>query len=1258
MRALSLPSTSARRKAGRAGTAVALAAGAALLGALFSAPAVSAAPAVASATSKSDFVPSLKAVTSTVKNYKAGTYIVTLKDAPAASYTGGVNGFKATKPVAGEQLNTKSDAVKQYRAYLADKQKSLTSKVGVKAIYSYSIATNGFAAYLTPADAARLAKSSGVAHVTPAERLKPQAESSLDFLKVSTPGGLWDKIGGQANAGKGVVVGDIDTGIAPENPSFAGDPLGTTPTVNKPYLSGSTVVYTKSDGNTFTDTPDLGAPGELYPADGINSKIIGAHYYVAGFGAANVGTHSTGEYLSPRDGDGHGSHTASTAAGNFNVPASVGGQVFDNISGVAPAAKISVYKVCWSGPDPESSADDACTTPDIIAAIDQAVADGVDVINFSIGSSSGATTTYSPTDAAYLSAAAAGVFVAAAGGNSGPGASTLDNAAPWETTVAASTIPPIEATVVLGNGKKYAGLSITVTQDPTAIPLSAPLVLASTIPASGVTSADAALCGPDTLNPAGASGKIVVCDRGSFLFAQKGDEVHRVNGAGMIIVNVPGGSTGLVNTLYPQPTVHLPVSARSPINSYALTAANPTATFLPGNLTTTKVAVPQIADFSSRGPVLADGSDILKPDIAAPGVDILAAYTNVDRTPEFAFLQGTSMATPHIAGLAAVYLSVRPLASPAEIKSAMMTTANNTVDNAGKSVTDPFKQGAGEVKPTSFLNAGLVYLNDVTDWKRYLVGVGEATYPGVSGIDASNLNLASIAVGDLTSAQKVTRTVTSLGSGTYTATASVPGVKATVSPSTLSFTAAGQSKTFTVTFSRTTAAVDKYATGFLTWKRTSGSTTVRSPIVIHPTSIVAPSVITGTGTGGHVGVPVTTGASVPIRTQTLGLAEGVLTTPHGTGPDAYTDIATTGGYANYVHHVGPGSELVRFNVKPVIPDPNEDLDLYVFYYQNQADIPADISPADAATNTHLIAVSATTSANETVDLFAPDAGYYVTLVDYFSVPNDGRYKETFTDLNPDTAVGNLTVTPASFQGSTGASRTLDLRWGGLTPNRDYLGFLLFNNAAGSTLAQTPIFISSGDALAPVNLAKPTVKGMPHVGETLTVNEGTWDAENSLLDFSYQWLADGDAIGGATDSSYDILPADAGKDLSVIVTAKLASGGPDAPVRTAVSNSVHAVLASSVTFTVTPDPLTSSSTPTVHVVVSTSPAATADTPITGTVKVSYSNHTKSATLTAASDGVANITLPKLSKGKHTIFVVYSGGEFAAPATSAKLVVIVQ
>ena len=1225
----------------------ALVAGSALVAALFSVPTA------AAATDSSPHeisVPSAKSVLGDLKKFPSGKYIVRLKDSPASTYTGGISGYSATKPSTGKQLNAKSTSVKSYSALLEGKQEDLASRVGVKALYNYTLAFNGFAAELTSEEAARLAKSSSVSSVTPNEILKvqaasaavPEPETSGEYLKITTPGGLWDSIGGSQNAGKGVVVGVLDTGIAPENPSFSGDALGTTASTNKPYLSGNNVLFAKGDGNTFSSSR---VEGEQFDYSDYSTKIVGAKYFVDGFGEGNIGDAETnGEYLSPRDGDSHGSHTGSTAVGNADVDATVSGTDFGSIAGVAPAAKIAAYKVCWSGPDPDPDiqTDDGCATLDIVAAIDQAVADGVDVINYSIGGGS-AQTVYSASDEAFLNAAAAGIFVSASAGNDGPGASTLDNAAPWETTVAASTIPGYEATLELGDNKQYVGASISVDRTPGAPELTGDLVLAETAPAAEFEPAEANLCLAGSLTDA-VAGKIVVCDRGNNGRLAKSVEVARAGGIGMVLLNVDAGDT--ITDDHVIPAIHVDAPYRAAVRAYAATAGA-TATFHPGNITGKITPVPQLAGFSSHGPVLAAGSDVLKPDVTAPGVSILAAGANAEgEDPTYEFLSGTSMSAPHVTGLAALYLGEKPLASPAEIKSALSTTATDTVNNSSAKTTDPFGQGAGQVVPTRYLNPGLLYLSGLSDWKRYLVGTGEASFTGVSAIDPSNLNLPSIAIGDLTGKQTITRTVTSTGAGTWTPTISISGLTTKVSPSSLKFTAAGQSKSYTVSFERRTASFDKFKTGFLTWTKSGSSkSTVRIPLAIHPTSVKAPESVSGEGTSGSTSVEITPGRDGSIAIDPRGLAQGVLT-PNADDPTLpYTDVAlvdddeSTPSSRAYVKTVPEGTEFVRFDVEPLTDSIETDLDLYIFYAAEESD---DLDDYD------LIAQSATGSAGESVEIPDPEAGSYVSYVDYFSTPDAGApYKDLTYILNPATDVGNLTAVPATVKGVAGKPASFDLRWGGLAANSFFLGFVYYEGSP----AVTNLYVETGDTLAPKSLVKPVIIGDVLAGETVEASPGSWDAPTNALTLSYQWLAGGEAIEGATESTFVIPDSLVGEKLSVLVTAKVDEDGPET---VAASASTVVKAASTTTFALAANPISHTANEVVTVTVVTDPISAP----TGNVTVTFGGSSKTVALKASDEGTVAIKLPKIAKKTVTIKVSYAGSTSVAPSKAANQSLVVK
>lgn len=1142
--------------------------------------------------------------------FTPGRYIVTLVDASAATYDGGVNGFAPTKPEDGSQLKAERRAVQSYSDYLTERQKDVAASVGARIDYSYTLALNGFAANLTAKQAMELAQNKDVAALAPDELRHVTAVPSTSFLGLDGPDGVWADLGGVGNAGAGVVVGLLDTGIAPENPSFAGEPLGTSPGAD-PYLDGSTITFAKGDGSAFTGEC---VAGVQFAASDCSTKLVGARYFVDGFGAGNIGGTDLGEYLSPRDGDGHGSHTASTAAGNPDVPASIEGTSFGTITGVAPAAKVAAYKVCWTGQDPAATNDDGCATSDLLAGIDAAVADGVDVLNFSIGGGA-AQTTISATDEAFLGAAAAGVFVAASAGNDGPASSTLDNASPWITTVAASTIPSYEATVTLGDGTAMAGASVTVDMSEDATPLEGDLVLASAVAVPDAVKAN--LCFADTLDPALAAGRIVVCERGENDRVAKSAEVARVGGLGMILINVVPGSTDLDQ--HSVPTVHLDAQFHDALMAYAATEGA-TASFAAGNSTGIEPPTPQVAGFSSRGPVLADGSDILKPDVTAPGVAIIADGANAaGEEPTFQFLSGTSMAAPHVAGLAALYLGKSPNASPSEIKSAMMTTAYDTVDGAGDPVTDPFVQGAGHVDPTKYFSPGLLYLNDLGDWLAYIQGIGYDA--GVEPIDPSNLNLASIAIGALTAPETVTRTVTATQAGTFTASVSVPGVNAVVSPSTLTFASPGDTASFTVTFTRTTAPLDQFSTGSLTW--TSGSTVVRSPVAIQPVAIVAPEEVSGEGVSGSVGVTVTPGADADIPLTTTGLSLGVLQ-PDPTGVETeHSGSGTNGDYFEYTVTVPEGAVFARFDVDSV--DDTADLDLTVYQLDDSGTPIAGWQSASA-------------SADERVDLADPPAADYLVYVDIFSAnPTTAFDFRTFAVTEGGAPVA---FDPAVIAGQQGVPAEFTASWADLDPNSRYLGMIGY----GETGAQTLLSVTTGDAVepgTPVNTSPPTITGTPEVGKRLTAHPGEWDVRG--LHFAYQWQADGVDIPGADNRRYRVQSADQGKQLTVVVTATKR----DLPPGTAVSAAVTVPFASTTSLSLNRTVGFSWQTTTATVMVGTgAPDAPA-----GSVAITVNGKTiTTVTLTSDDHGKVTYQLPTRGTGLYFVQAVFTPAD--ATVTGSK------
>lgn len=937
------------------------------------------------------------------KAFAAGRYIVTFADEPAATYDGAIGGYARTRPDAGRKLDPTRGEVLRYRARLTAIHDSALAAVGARKIYDYTVTTNGVAAQLTSAQARRLSGAPGVVSLEKDVRRQLTTTESPAFLGLSDAGGLWSRLGGSRTAGSGVIVGVIDSGIWPESPSFAGAEL-------KRDRAGLPVESTGLRGRWFGAC----VQGEQFDSQDCNDKLIGARYYVDGFGKQDL---LEDEYLSPRDGGGHGTHTASTAAGNRVEGVEIDGFAQGTASGMAPGARVAAYKVCWEG-----KSGGGCANSDSVAAIDDAVADGVDVINYSVGSSSES----SPLDAveqAYRRAANAGIFVANSAGNSGPGASTLDHPSPWLTTVAASTFRKAQQALELGDGRRFVGASITSTLPQTALVTSVSVKLAS------ATERDAALCVPGTLDAAKAAGKLVQCDRGVIARVDKSFEVSRAGGAGMVLTNTAPSS--LNSDFHAVPTVHVDEKARAAILAYiAEQGTTATAAVTALRARESSIQVPEVAEFSSRGPSTTTGGDILKPDLSAPGVDVLAAVappSNHGRS--YDFYSGTSMSSPHIAGIAALVKAAHPGWSPMAVKSALMTTAR---DHA--TTTDPFAQGAGFVRPNTAVDPGLVFDAGANDWRSWMKSLGvqfAPPYDTLPVVEGPDLNQASIAVGAMAGRRTITRTVTNVSSTSekYTVRSAVPGISVAASPERFTI-APGASQKVTITLTRADAALGAYAKGFVTLTG-SAKHVVRVPVAVRPVAISAPAEITGTIAEGSKTFSVTPGFTGTLSTTVAGL---IGATPEAgsvtTGPFDFTAPATSAATKAYTMDVAAGTSLVRFDVDAT--SDADDLDLFVYR------------------NGELVAYSASGAADERVTIREPQAGTYVAYVNGYSTGAGGAYTHTSWAVGTG-AAGNLAVSPRSTSATLARPVSLTASWSGLDPAKRYLGLIGYGGATEITV---------------------------------------------------------------------------------------------------------------------------------------------------------------------------------------------------------------
>ncbi len=939
-----------------------------------------------------------------------GVYIVQMIDAPVTAYEGGIKGLKATKPRAGQKIDPNSPAVVNYVAHLDARHDQALGRVGGgQKLYDYRYTFNGFAAQLTLDQAKQLASVDGVMVVSADELQTMDTSTTPDFLGLTADGGLWD----MEVVGEDVIIGIVDSGIWPESMSFS-DRTGT-----NPNGKGDKLDYHQIPGWHGKCTP-----GEAYNASMCNQKLIGAQYYNVGYGGnAGIDAARPWEFNSPRDYNGHGSHTASTAGGNRGVPAEVNGVPLGTINGIAPRARIAAYKALWSNEDGSQASG---YTSDLVAAIDQAVADGVDVINYSI---SGSRTTFdNPVSISFLFAADAGVFVAASAGNSGPGASTVAHNSPWISTTAAGTHDrSYVGTVSLGDGTSYGGASI----DPRGAGPAA-LVYSADVGLAGEDPNEVRLCYPGTLDPALVSGRIVVCDRGTIARVDKSLAVAMAGGIGMVHANVAPSSINA--DLHSVPTVHVDHIAGAVIRTYAQTAGA-TATLTGGDIE--QVEGPAVASFSSRGPALAGNGDLLKPDIMAPGVDVLAAVAppgNGGRS--FDFYSGTSMASPHIAGIAALIKSAHRDWSPMMIKSAIMTTASTQTNMSNPIPGNPFGYGAGQVVPNSADDPGLVYDAGWLDWLAFLCGTSNAVGAGTCNalvslgysLDPSDLNYPSIAIGALAGQQTVTRTVTNVGpAGTYNVSVDAPfGIDVTVDPATLTL-GAGQSASYMVTFTANSEVVyDTYTFGSLTWSH--GPHQVASPIAVNPVVFYAPAEVQGAGTDGSSSFEISFGYTGDYAAGTHGLVAATLTA--GNVPDDPGDSFAPFGPGTTLHMitVPAGSAYARFSLFDAYTDGNDDLDLYVFY-------PSGTFAGGSGSGTSA----------EQVDITSPPPGdYYVFVHGYSTDGPDANY--TLFDWSFGAALGNMTVT-APTAATVGAA-TVTVDWAGLDAGTKYLGAVSHSDSGG------------------------------------------------------------------------------------------------------------------------------------------------------------------------------------------------------------------
>ena len=1016
-------------------------------------------------------------------NASRKTYIVLLDGEPAIRYDGGEAGFAATAPAPGDDYDALASHVQMYTRHLTAKHDELLAAFGAehRKLYSYSHTMNGFAAELTPSEVAALQKRGDVLSVFQDYSYDIATNDTSDFLGLTSfRDGLRNRLGLR---GEDVVIGVIDTGAVPQHPSFADTRDFALPSFCDEPVHGwqkricrkltklrERVVYDPpADWNGVCQVGD----GSWSEAD-CNNKLIGARYYVDGF-RAGAGALDEDEFISPRESSGHGSHVASTAGGN-NVLATLNGARAARIVGMAPRARIAVYKACWLAPGAPTF---SCFFSDTAAATEDAVLDGVDILNFSVGT---ALTFVDQQDLAFFDAVGAGVFVARSAGNDGPGFATTNAGEPWVTSVAASTTDG--QFFVFGmrvNGPASVAGNYRAVEGGITAPLS------TTGPVTGnVTAADPIeACGAGLNNS--IDGNIALIARGTCGFDEKVGNAVAAGASAVIVYSddrplvIMGGETS-----NPIPGVmvenELGLALLAELGATATVNATLATDILAGIDREPNI----MADFSSRGPYSFE-EDFLKPDITAPG-DIILAADSPDQADGsegglFGYKSGTSMSSPHIAGLAALLREARPDWSPAQIKSALMTTARqDVVKEDGSTPADPFDFGAGHVEPNAAVSPALTYDVGALDYAIASCGTAAAnTFPGAGFCSAvesiglstepADLNLPSIAIGGLPGSRTVTRTVTAVADyqkpsffwwkrkksdnnrpREYVAHVEVPsGFSVDVSPDTL-YLAPGETASYELTISNTSAVPNSWQFGAVTWKSKTGND-VRSPIAVNAAAFITEENVDATGSDGMASFDLTFGYTGNYTAGVHGIngsdvLPSIFPLADGEGAAFSFGAAVSGDpsySASFVPPVLPGTAAIRITTYEAYTAGGaaDDIDLYLYYCPDLI-----CSLVDSGTSP---------GSDETVEVRfpVPDAGPdidnpYLVIIHAFDMAGPTTdivsFRRQFGIVND---VGNFSVDAPTF-GNVGETVTIDTAWTGLPtgPFNKQLGAISHSDPAG------------------------------------------------------------------------------------------------------------------------------------------------------------------------------------------------------------------
>jgi hypothetical protein len=551
------------------------------------------------------------------------------------------------------------------------------------------------------------------------------------------------------------------------------------------------------------------------------------------------------------------------------------------------------------------------------------------------------------------------------------------------------------------------------------------------------------LCIPGTLDPAVVEGAIVLCRRGAVGRADKSFAVFEAGGVGMVLYNETDDDN-LFTDPHSVPSVHIDLTPGLKLKEYIAENTNPVAKISTGNVTRWRSA-PGMTIFSSRGPNPV-APDIIKPDLTAPGLQILAGASPINvgyvQGELFQAIAGTSMSSPHVAGVFALIKQAHPTWSAAVAKSALMTTADtDVVDNDRETQANPFEMGAGMIDPGgnrrgSAFNPGLAYDAGFFEYVGFLCGAA----PGVvdpafcadleaGGIPtlAYNLNVPSIGVSEVPGTRTIMRTVTNVSGRSLRVEAEVKkpkGFDVSVSPRRLNIPAGG-SATFEVTFTTTKAPIGEWRFGSLTWE--GGGYEVRSPIAVKAAQIEVPETVTGTGEIGTASFPVSFGYTGAYSAEAHGLVTATLTVDNvlQDGPEAPaefspSDVATGGANAHTFNL--SGAAVFKLAIPPEATEAEADLDVYVYNPDNV-----------------LVAASTSGGTDEEVIIENPADGTWTVYVHGWTAPGGDSDYTMYSWVISATPGGTLMIDNAPASATAATTGTVDISWSGAVAGEWHLG---------------------------------------------------------------------------------------------------------------------------------------------------------------------------------------------------------------------------